>query len=155
MASGLPAATMMSCRRCSTARRSRRLLAGVVDRVGGDDDVDLTVLDERLPVGRDGLGPVDLLGRDAQLPGKILATSTSKPSGTPSGLSRPKPGWSYLVPTVMVPASLSSAMVVPAGNSTSSATSAVFSAACSACWPASLEQPVSTRPRARWWRRSG
>src|SRR3712207_2883409 len=73
-------------------------------------------------------------------PAMILAISTSKPSGTPSGLSRPKPGWSYLVPTVMDPASASSAMVVPAGNSTSSATSAVFSAASSACWPASLER---------------
>src|SRR4028119_2414528 len=53
----------------------------------------------------------------------ILATSTSKPSGElVCGLSRPKPGWSNLVPMVISPAPLSSAIVVPASNSTSSAT---------------------------------
>jgi hypothetical protein len=82
-------------------------------------------------------------------PATIRAISTSKPSGSPvCGLSRPKPGWSYFVPTVIDPASLSSAIVVPASKSTSSATSAVFSAASSACCPASLEQPARTRPRA-------
>ena len=80
----------------------------------------------------------------------ILAISTSKPSGTcVFGLSRPKPGWSNLVPTVIVPASFSSAIVVPASNSTSSWTSAVFSAASSAWLPASLPpQAASMRPAA-------
>jgi hypothetical protein len=81
-------------------------------------------------------------------PATILATSTSKPSGTPCGLARPKPGWSNLVPTVIVPASASSAILLPAGNSTSWATSGAFAVASAACWPASLEQPASTRPRA-------
>src|SRR5215211_4797053 len=80
----------------------------------------------------------------------ILAISTSKPSGSwVLGLSRPKPGWSNLVPMVMVPASLSSAMVVPASNSTSVSTAAVFSVASSAWFPASLPpQAVSMRPAA-------
>src|SRR5215203_3809056 len=36
------------------------LLALVVDGVGGDHEVDLALLDERLPVGRDGLDDLDL-----------------------------------------------------------------------------------------------
>jgi hypothetical protein len=75
-----------------------------------------------------------------------LPISTSKPSGVPDGFSRPKPGWSYLVPIVMAPASFSSAIVVPASNSTSVSTAALLSAASSACSPASLEQPASTTP---------
>ena len=43
-----------------------------------------------------------------------LAISTSKPSGSSvCGFSRPKPGWSILVPTVIFPASFSRAIVVP------------------------------------------
>src|SRR5687768_5598661 len=80
----------------------------------------------------------------------ILAISTSKPSGVwVFGFSRPNPGWSNLVPMVMDPASFSSAIVVPASNSTSSWTSAVFSAASSAWLPASLPpQAASMRPAA-------
>ena len=47
----------------------------------------------------------------------ILPISTSKPTGLPSGPFRPNSGWSNLVPMVMVPASCSLAMVVPASNS--------------------------------------
>jgi hypothetical protein len=48
------------------------LLALVVDGVGGDDEVDLALLDERLPVGRDGLDPGDVVGREAHLAGDQL-----------------------------------------------------------------------------------
>src|SRR5215213_8870890 len=48
------------------------LLALVVDGVGGDHVVDLALLDERLPVGRDGLHPGDVVGRDAHLAGDQL-----------------------------------------------------------------------------------
>ena len=52
-----------------------------------------------------------------------LPISTSKPSGSLSGPSRPNSGWSNLVPMVMVPASASSAIVVPSANSGFSAPS--------------------------------
>ena len=78
-----------------------------------------------------------------------VAISTSKPSGTPLGFSRPNPGWSNLVPTVMAPASERVAMVEPSGNSTSVATSAVFSEASAASLPASLPpHPVRTTANA-------
>src|SRR5829696_2417918 len=48
------------------------LLALVVDGVGGDHEVDLALLDERLPVGRDGLDELDLVGGDAHLAGDQL-----------------------------------------------------------------------------------
>ena len=48
-------------------REGDDLLALVVDRVGRHDDVDLAVLDERLTVGRDRLGPFDVLFVDAEL----------------------------------------------------------------------------------------
>src|SRR5215218_5656002 len=48
------------------------LLALVVDGVGGDHVVDLVLLDERLPVGRDALHPLDLVGGDAHLAGDQL-----------------------------------------------------------------------------------
>src|SRR5829696_6979292 len=48
------------------------LLALVVDGVGGDHEVDLALLDERLAVGRDGLDPGDVVGRDAHLAGDQL-----------------------------------------------------------------------------------
>ncbi len=58
----------------------------------------------------------------------ILATSTSKPSGSlVAGLSRPNPGWSNLVPMVISPAAASSAMVEPSGNSEVAAVSSVAS----------------------------
>src|SRR5919112_2055346 len=55
-------------------------------------------------------------------PAMILATSTSKPSTSPERFSRPKPGWSNLVPTLIEPCSDSSAIVVPASNWGASAT---------------------------------
>src|SRR5690349_1706909 len=83
------------------------------------------------------------------LPAMILAISTSKPSGFwACGLSRPKPGWSNLVPTVMVPASCSWAMVEPAGNFTFVSTAAVFFDCWDAWFPAWLEQPASRMPAA-------
>ena len=75
-----------------------------------------------------------------------LPISTSKPSGCWAGFSSPKPGWSNFVPMVMVPASLRAAMVVPGSKVASVSTATVFSAACSAWSPASLEQPASTAP---------
>src|SRR6478735_8318092 len=47
-------------------------LALVVDRVGGDDDVDLALLDELLAVGRNSLDTLDLVGGDDQLGGDQL-----------------------------------------------------------------------------------
>src|SRR5918997_5677645 len=82
-------------------------------------------------------------------PATSLAISTSKPSGSPDcGLSRPNPGWSYLVPMVIAPASLSSAIVDPAGKSTSSATVGAAEDSSAAWLPASLEQAARVRPRA-------
>src|SRR4030095_11762870 len=49
-------------------------------------------------------------------PAISLAISTSKPSGLPSRFLSPKRGWSNLVPTLTVPASLSLAMVVPSAK---------------------------------------
>ena len=47
----------------------------------------------------------------------ILAISMSKPSGASEpGFLEPRPGWSNLTPILMVPASLSLAIVVPAAN---------------------------------------
>jgi hypothetical protein len=77
----------------------------------------------------------------------ILAISTSKPSGTFCGLSRPKPGWSNLVPIVTFPASFSLAIVVPSSNFAAVLTAAVFLALSAAWLPASLEQPASARPK--------
>jgi hypothetical protein len=88
-------------------------------------------------------------GAMPSFPAMIFAISTSKPSGTlVRGFSRPKPGWSIFVPTVIVPASLSRAMVVPGSKLTSVSTAEVSSAVSWACWPASLEQPARASPRA-------
>ena len=46
----------------------------------------------------------------------ILAISTSKPSGSPDRPLRPNSGWSNFVPTVILPASASSAMRLPASK---------------------------------------
>src|SRR5688500_7363112 len=71
----------------------------------------------------DGVGTHSMSsGAIPNAPAMILATSTSKPSTSPSRFSSPKPGWSILVPTRIVPASASSAIVVPASNSGASAT---------------------------------
>ena len=54
----------------------------------------------------------------------ILAISMSKPSGASDpGFLEPMPGWSNLTPILMVPASLSLAIVVPAANEVSFSTS--------------------------------
>jgi hypothetical protein len=59
----------------------------------------------------------------------ILPISTSKPTGLPSRPLRPNSGWSNLVPMVILPASFSSAIVVPASNSTASGAAGVSSSA--------------------------
>src|SRR5690554_398430 len=69
----------------------------------------------------------------------ILPISTSKPTGFPSRPSRPNSGWSNLVPMVILPASLSSAMVVPASKSAAAGASGVSSSA----------PPPAHAPRAR------
>ena len=73
----------------------------------------------------------------------IFAISTSKPTGTPSGPTSPKSGWSNLVPTVIVPASASSAMVVPASN-----VGAAASSVGSASSPPPPAQPASASAEA-------
>src|SRR3954447_21011096 len=88
-------------------------------------------------------------GAMPSFPATILATSTSKPSGAfVRGFSRPKPGWSNLVPIVTFPASWSLAIVEPAAKLTLVSTAAVLPELSWAWLPAWLEQPASTRPNA-------
>src|SRR4029079_16716463 len=65
---------------------------------------------------------VMLSGLTPMAPAMILATSTSKPASSPSRPLRPKPGWSYFVPTLIVPAAAILAIVVFASNLGLSAT---------------------------------
>jgi hypothetical protein len=76
-------------------------------------------------------------------PAMILPISTSKPSGLPSGPTRPNSGWSNLVPMVIEPASASSAIVEPSGKSpaATSETSGVVSS------PVSSDPPHAARAR--------
>src|SRR5215212_9686422 len=70
-------------------------------------------------------------------PAISLAISTSKPSGLPSRFLRPNSGWSNLVPTLTVPASLSLAMVVPSAKLAPELT-----------WPPPSPPPLSSPPQA-------
>ena len=83
------------------------LPALVGDRVGREHDVDGAVLEERLAVVGDRLDVLDLagvLGSMPRLATRILAISTSKPVGMSEAASlKPRPGWSYFTPTLMVP----------------------------------------------------
>ena len=76
----------------------------------------------------------------------ILAISTSKPSGLPSRPLSPNSGWSNFVPTRMVPAAASLAIVEPSGKVAPLATGGALGADEPSvdCWP----QAVRARPPA-------
>ena len=125
------------------------LLALVGDRVGREDHVDLAVLQQRLALGGRRLDPLDLVLAVARARRRRTSRRRRRSPVYSLPSLKPRPGWSNLMPILMVPSApplLSVASLVAPASASVVAVAARTAGERRAWLP--RRAPVTSRPRA-------